>query len=117
MQQSFLEKHSQLFLAYMLQYVYSNLRLIYYIYSMKNHIIDKLYNVQLPDFIYSVIRAEVTNPIAGFEHKKDANGNYLSRDDQLRETREQLILIAKSQLARGASVEDVLRIINYFKNK
>lgn len=68
----------------------------------------------LPSELRYWIQLHINQPIAGFEHKKKANGCCYSREEQIKATRHQVILIALSYLQQGKSTEEILVRLQWF---
>lgn len=75
---------------------------------------QSLDKVTLPETIFRYITTKITTPIAGFEHKKDENGGFISLKEQLQQTHTQIILLVKNHYLKGASEKELIRIIEYF---
>lgn len=71
-------------------------------------------SAQIPQYISTWIEQNILKPIAGFEHKKKANGNEYSFDEQILATRYQVRLIAYSYLQKGKSYEEVISRLRWF---
>ena len=72
--------------------------------------------ITLPKQMMFWIFSHVERPIAGFEHKRTKNGNYISEDEQLYETYYQVMLIATYLYKRGYPEEKILSILSPFNH-
>jgi hypothetical protein len=68
----------------------------------------------LPSELHYWIQLHITQPIAGFEHKRKANGICYSREEQVKATRHQVILIALSYLKQGKSQDEIVTRLQWF---
>ncbi len=71
-------------------------------------------STQIPHEISSWIDQHISRPIRGFEHKKKADGNIYSHQEQLLATRYQLRLIAQSYVQRGKSPHEIVMRLKWF---
>lgn len=70
--------------------------------------------IDLPQSIYQKICTAITCPIAGFEHKRNADGTFFSLEQQLEATRQQVIILVKNSYIKGANDIEITKIISYF---
>lgn len=70
--------------------------------------------ITIPKHLLFWILSHVARPIAGFEHKRTKNGQYISLEEQLYETYYQVMLIATYLYNRGYSEEKILSILSPF---
>ncbi len=70
--------------------------------------------VHLPHKINAWIYLNIKKPIAGFEHKKNLQGEEIGLEDQIKATHYQIELVALSYLSHGKSEEEILRRLRWF---
>ena len=68
----------------------------------------------VPPDLCQWIEHHIQKPIAGFEHKKKANGQYYSYEEQLKATKYQLTLIASTYLQSGKTSPEVVQRLQWF---
>jgi hypothetical protein len=94
-------------------------KLLHFFYTQGLSYVDMLReamdaSAQIPQEISLWIDQHISCPIRGFEHKKRANGNMYSHNEQLLATRHQLRLIAHSYLKRGVSTHEIVMKLKWF---
>lgn len=70
--------------------------------------------ISLPQHIYLKIVNSITTPIAGFEHKRNPDGSFYSRQQQIEASQQQVVLLVKDYYIKGADEHKLMKIISYF---
>ncbi len=71
----------------------------------------------LPESIMSWIVNNITTPIKGFDHKRNPDGSFFSIEQQLHQTRLQVVAVASYFYHRGRSTTEVMDIITSFQEE
>lgn len=61
------------------------------------------------------IMQHIHTPIQGFEHKRNPDGRFYSREQQLMATRYQVLNIADYFLSNGKSYEEIITVLRMFR--
>jgi hypothetical protein len=70
--------------------------------------------LSLPKYIQTWICHHIKRPIAGFEHKRRPDGSFLTIDEQLTATYQQITYTVQYFLSRGKSDDDIMKILHSF---
>lgn len=65
-------------------------------------------------FLKEWILENVRRPIRGFEHKRNPDGSWYSREQQVTATRFQAFNIAQDYIKRGKSPQDAIDILKHY---
>jgi hypothetical protein len=72
--------------------------------------------ITIPEEFFLWIHTYITEPIRGFEHKKNPDGSYYTTSQQITATRKQAIAMVHDFLQRGKSEADIFQILYLFKS-
>lgn len=72
-------------------------------------------HMTIPEDFFTWIHTYITEPISGFEHKRNPDGSFYSRTQQLYATRQQAIAIVHDFLKRGKSEPEIFEILYLFR--
>lgn len=78
----------------------------------RDFIID---HMTIPDDFFEWIHNYITEPISGFEHKRNPDGSFYTKRQQLAATRRQAIAIVHDFLKRGKSETEIFEILYLFR--
>ena len=76
---------------------------------------EELDVIVLPKYLIVWILTNISTSIAGFEHKRNQDGTFYSKDQQLSETRYQVMLVASYFYKKGDKIESVIGKIECFR--
>ena len=72
-------------------------------------------HMTIPEQFFQWIHTYITEPITGFEHKRNPDGTFYTRSQQLAATRKQAIAIVHDFLRRGKSEPEIFEILYLFR--
>lgn len=96
----------------MLDYLYMTQHLDNNIPMLHKHKMDFS---AVPQIVISWIEKSITEPIQGFEQKKDLSGHTISKEEQLEATHYQLITIAAYYAMKGKTEAEIIDLLQCFK--
>ncbi len=67
------------------------------------------------DTVIAWIVANITEPIYGFEHKKNDDGSEYNREQQIQATYHQMVAIVQDFSTRGKTKDELMEILHFFK--
>lgn len=74
-----------------------------------------IHEIVLPQSIITWILTHIREPITGYEHKVNQQGEFMSIQEQLSETQFQLMVIATDYFRRGASIQKIFTVLSQFE--